>query len=198
MSPWLAMVVCRSTTDEEIMANFPVPAPRAHVSETANGWQITIPPRRNIGAMIFLPVWLCGWLFGEVMVIRELAFVPVPEAPSLFMIIWLAGWTLGGGLAIFALLWMYVGMERILLRPDALVIARELNGREVHARQYAIGNTSNLRVVPDDRWAWGFGGGKIAFDYGARTFRFGAGIDEAEARDIVSQMQKRQNFPSAN
>ena len=110
------------------------------------------------------------------------------------MFVWLAGWTLGGGLATFALLWMYVGLERLLLRPDAMVIARELNGREVYAREYAIGNISNLRVVPNVPWEWGFGGGKIAFDYGARTFRFGAGIDEAEARDIVSQMQSAK-FP---
>jgi hypothetical protein len=36
---------------------------------------------------------------------------------------------------------------------------------------------------------WGIGGGLIAFDYGAKTFRFGASVDESEARDIVSELK---------
>jgi hypothetical protein len=35
--------------------------------------------------------------------------------------------------------------------------------------------------------------GAVAFDYGAATFRFGAGIDEAEAKQIVAEIQ--QKFP---
>jgi hypothetical protein len=34
-------------------------------------------------------------------------------------------------------------------------------------------------------------GGTIAFDYGARTYRFGSGMDEAEARAIVAHLQSR-------
>ena len=35
------------------------------------------------------------------------------------------------------------------------------------------------------------GGGVIAFDYGARTSRFGAGLDEIEASQAVTAIQKR-------
>jgi hypothetical protein len=35
--------------------------------------------------------------------------------------------------------------------------------------------------------------GSLAFDYGARTFRFGTSIDEAEAKQIVAEIQ--QKFP---
>ncbi len=35
--------------------------------------------------------------------------------------------------------------------------------------------------------------GTLAFDYGAKTFRFGAGIDEAEAKQIVAEIQNK--FP---
>ena len=41
---------------------------------------------------------------------------------------------------------------------------------------------------------WGIGGGPIAFDYGSRTFRFGASVDEAEARDIVNQLRAQHSF----
>jgi hypothetical protein len=38
---------------------------------------------------------------------------------------------------------------------------------------------------------WGIGGGVIAFDYGAATVRFGAGLDEGEAKSIVATMCSR-------
>ena len=38
---------------------------------------------------------------------------------------------------------------------------------------------------------WGLGGGLVAFDYGAKTFRVGAGIDEAEAKRIVDALRAR-------
>jgi hypothetical protein len=41
---------------------------------------------------------------------------------------------------------------------------------------------------------WGIGGGPVTFDYGARTFRFGASVDEAEARDIVNQLKAQHSF----
>jgi hypothetical protein len=33
--------------------------------------------------------------------------------------------------------------------------------------------------------------GSIAFDYGARTFRFGSGVDEAEAKQILAEIQQK-------
>lgn len=36
--------------------------------------------------------------------------------------------------------------------------------------------------------SYGFGGGLIAFDYGFRTVRFAAGIDEAEAHAIANHL----------
>ena len=41
---------------------------------------------------------------------------------------------------------------------------------------------------------WGIGGGLIAFDYGAKTFRFGAGVEEAEAQGIVTRLKSRHAF----
>ena len=38
---------------------------------------------------------------------------------------------------------------------------------------------------------WGKGEGVIAFDYGAKTFRFGSGLDEAEAKMILIEIAQR-------
>lgn len=48
----------------------------------------------------------------------------------------------------------------------------------------------------DDRLAamsaesWGFRGGSMAFDYGAKTYRFGFGVDELEAHQIMEALHK--------
>jgi hypothetical protein len=36
---------------------------------------------------------------------------------------------------------------------------------------------------------WGTGGSFVAFDYGAKTVRFAASIEEAEASQIVSDLE---------
>jgi hypothetical protein len=43
-----------------------------------------------------------------------------------------------------------------------------------------------------------FGTGTIAFDYGAKTFRFGLGLDESEARQLVARLNSRHPFQSAS
>ena len=36
----------------------------------------------------------------------------------------------------------------------------------------------------------GFAGGKLRFDYGMKTIKFGIGIDEAEARYLIDEIVK--------
>jgi hypothetical protein len=38
---------------------------------------------------------------------------------------------------------------------------------------------------------WGVGGGALAFDYGPRTYRFGSGLDDAEAREVLEALAPR-------
>jgi hypothetical protein len=56
-----------------------------------------------------------------------------------------------------------------------------------------------LSLFPTDMGAalrfWGIGGGPIAFDYGSKTLRFGAGLDDAEARDVIRDLRERHTFP---
>jgi hypothetical protein len=66
-------------------------------------------------------------------------------------------------------------------------------------RTFAGRDVADLRVATsapnmfDPRFmfaAWGIGGGAIAFDYGARTHRFGASLDEAEAKQLIPRIQE--------
>ena len=178
------------------------PARRSSSRQTAEGLEISIPAKRNIFLMLFLAAWLVGWCFGEVSATREL-LAGRGNAPDLFLCVWLVGWTIGGAFCLYALLWTLRGREVIVLRPDSLVTKRDLWGIG-RPREYDILHVSDLRVAPmtwnPHYWSgalylWGVGGGPIAFDYGSRTVRFGSGVDEAEAADIVRELRTRHAFP---
>jgi len=118
------------------------------------------------------------------------------------MVTWLIAWTFGGGFAIYIVLWSICGREVVILRADSLAIRKEVFGVG-RSHEYEIGSVRRLRVAaatynPFDFKSglqfWGLGGGVIAFDYGAGTVRFGSGIEEGEAHDIVEQLSSRHRF----
>ena len=182
--------------------------PRSTISQDPDALRVVIPSRRQWFALVFLTVWLCFWVVGEVavggMVLgdllhRGLGSLPGALLPGGFLLIWLTGWTIGGGFALFAWLWQVFGKEMVTLDGLRLGLRSDILGLH-RTRLYDWQRVSDLRVspVPYDPWrrggnlqAWGLGAGTIAFDYGAKTYRFGGGVDEAEAKQIVNVMLGR-------
>ena len=185
------------------MPRVAVPSARSSVLDTPDGLTINIPARRNWFAILFLGFWLCGWAFGEVSVIRELATGKF-KGSSLFLIGWLGAWTVGGGAAIYFWTWMLAGREIVTLAPTLLGVRRDILGFG-RSREYDLPSIRNLRIdrSPIDNNLSGNAlsrsmfGGTIAFDYGAKTFRFGGGIDEAEASQLIERLKSRYPFESA-
>ena len=101
---------------------------KSTTSDSPHGFEVLIPAARHIFAMLFLPVWLAGWFFGEVHAIEQLASGEEIKDSVLFLSFWLTGWTIGGAIAIGLLLWMLFGQERIALTSTALSIRREILG----------------------------------------------------------------------
>ena len=176
--------------------------PRATVSETPEGLRIVVPARRHLLPLLFLPLWLCAWAAGLLAVSATLLFGSgAGGPPQLFMLVWLAGWTAGGLFALYQLLWMLVGREIVTVEGSVLAQQRKLFGW-ARGQRFDLRQVRDLRVgpAPFDPWSgsagwryWGVGNGTIAFDYGARTYRFADSLDEAEAKAIVQTIVKR--FP---
>jgi hypothetical protein len=182
------------------VAKIAPPSDRSTVVETAEGFLVSTPARRNWFVMLFLPLWLIGWFMGEVAVGNQLLDPGRGQhEETLFLVVWLIAWTFGGLAAIVLLLWTTVGVERVKIGGDAIIIRREVLGVGF-SREYDSNHAGNLRVAPDafsmfdPRNAfrfWGLGGGPVAFDYGSSTVRFGSGLDEAEASRVVSRVVSR-------
>ena len=173
---------------------------RATVQDGPHGLQITIPGARRRFVSLFLLAWLGGWFFGERAALRDLMTGAGGEGRG-FLAFWLAGWTLGGVAVTYLILWTSLGRERLILRPDALVLRREVLGIG-RSREYDVRYIKDLRLAApagafDYRRSlevWGLGGGRIAFDYGAKTVYFGASLDEAEAKQVVAKLQARNHL----
>ena len=187
------------------MARVAVPTAKASVSDTPEGLVINIPAAKSWWAILFIGFWLCGWAFGEFGAIHQLASGRMSASGvSLFLFGWLGAWTVGGFVAVSFWLWNVTGHEIVLLTPASLAIRRDILGLG-RSREYDLPSVKNLRI---DRTPMnsGFGwssssrsifGGAIAFDYGAKTFRFGGAVDEAEASHLIELLKSRYPFESA-
>ena len=62
----------------------PVASARSTMISVPGGIELRIPSSRNWFVVFFLALWLCGWVFGEFNVVRELQH-PAENAPVAFM-----------------------------------------------------------------------------------------------------------------
>jgi len=178
------------------------PNPRVTLTGGPEGLEIVIPAQRNLVVLVFLGIWLVGWVTGEVTTLAEL-LKDGPRRSEGLVLLWLALWTVGGVFAAYMWLWMLVGKERVLMGTSTLRVTRDVLGLGP-THSYELFQVRNLRVAtrpvsPRDtvvtpRLAR-LVGGLIAFQYKGQTVRFGASIDEAEAQMIVERMRQRYAFP---
>ncbi len=184
------------------MAKVPPSKGRATISTGPKGLEVIIPSRKHLFLILFLPAWLVAWATGEIMVPATFFHGDKPVGPVIFTVAWLVAWTVGGAFAIFVWLWNVVGKERIRINSMNLTIKRELFGYGPE-KEYETAHVSNLRVSPQpfnpfnfsaSLQFWGVGGGVLVFDYGSRTYRFGNGLDEAEANQIIGKIREQYRF----
>ena len=193
---------------------------RAAVNDSPEGLEIVIPAPRIWPVVVFLGLWLAGWLTGELFALRQI-LSPSPLPAKAFLAVWLAFWTLGGTAALSICVWMLVGHERVRLRPDALTIQREAFGLGPTS-VYALDRIRNLRaqaisppaggpgapgapspdgtvIVPAEQAqavlrVIGVRGPGISFTYASRPVRLGVALDPVEAQSVVTQLQARHSF----
>ncbi len=172
---------------------------RVTVTDGPGGLGLLIPPRRNWFIILFMGFWLCMWAVGEIMVPIQFLKGEIPGITVIFILAWLGVWTIGGALAIYLWLWNLMGRQIITMKGHTLTTRREIGGYGFD-KEYDLTRVRDLRVSAMGRSAWdysgileflGLGGGLVAFDYGAKTYRLGAGLDEAEAKFVVRKVTDR-------
>jgi hypothetical protein len=157
-----------------------------------------------VGALLTL--FLGGWVVGEVFSL--MSFLRDETPSPVFLAIWVIVWTAVGAYVLYVWAWHLGGREIIELDDGMLTKKRELFGLGI-PKKFAVAEITNLRILPqslpmrdtEERVSammaefWGLRGGIIAFDHGTKTYRFGFGVDEAEAQQIVEALDLGRTSP---
>ncbi len=177
--------------------------------------RITLPSKKNIFQLLWSVAILILWgymigsvvyIFSTIITVSQLAMSD-PQLSgarslplmSLVCLLPMFLFFLGiGVLAVYSLIWQIVGKEVIEINAQMLVITRQILGWK-RLREYSTEAVKDLRLntqhlnayVPIRSFQKILGqDGMVAFDYGAKTVRFGLEIDEAEAKQIINALQK--------
>ncbi len=171
---------------------------RVTVTDTSQGLRIVIPCSRSWFVIGFLGFWICGWAVAEYMVSSQFLKGDAPPEGEWFMLAWFGVWTVAGLFAVYALLWQVMGKEMVTVHGQTVKTRQDIGGFGF-TKEYDLVQMRNLRTtqvsfnpldLASSLQLWGVGGGVIAFDYGAKTIRFGAGLDEGEAKEIVTAIKQ--------
>lgn len=172
---------------------------RVLITDTPDSLRIVILGIRSWFVIGILGLWICAWGVAEVMVPAQFLQGTIPSEAQSLLFAWFAVWTVGGLLAIYAFLWQVIGKEMAAVQGQVFITRRDIGGFGFNT-VYDLSRVKNLRAEPSGfnpldistaLQLWGVGGGRIVFDYDAKTHRFGAGLDEAEAKQIVEAIKKR-------
>jgi hypothetical protein len=187
------------------------PLPPRHVSkDLGNSFLISIPSRKQWAWVFFLVVWLSFWAMTEILMAPPLIRAVVatglggPNNLDWFPIVWTAVWTAIGIFSIYVFLWTVAGREIIEINGQAIRIRLAILGLGI-AKEYEAQEIRWLQIFPaaeaggfrmpsgaERSFTWSRGEGRLGFDYDSKKYvRFGIDIDEAEAHQILAEIQQR-------
>ncbi len=157
---------------------------RSTISEDVEGLRVSIPAQRS-WTILFMLGWLGAWTVGGFA-----AGTSLFHHFNFFIFFWMLAWAFGEVFVGYTVLYAIGGRQIVLANLDALTIKTEIFGLGP-ARSYLASEMKNLRYEPPAIVNRGQRASGIAFDYGAKTVMFGAGLDEKEATDLVARIRQR-------
>lgn len=173
----------------------PLLSPRFKKDVFPGGYEFSIPARKSIFALLFLPFWLLGWSAGGIA-----AMVSFIETHEPFLAIWLVMWAIGWLFAAGTIAYMLTGRDVIRCAGGDLECGWQVLMFS-RTKTYRGSEIRKLSTAGQSDWfsrmaAWqGAGGpfargrfGSIRFDYGARTIYLAPGLDPAEAELIIADL----------
>lgn len=177
----------------------PPAAPRLTITADSAALRLVLPAPRPWYTFVLLAVLLPLW---GIVFAASLAAIFGPAVNSLaaagFILVWLAGWCGVGLFLLYVLVSLFAGRELVTLSPDGLTIRRDLYGYGSE-RRYRLHLISQLRCDAErpsftayftTLRLFGFGGGRLRFDYSGLDFRFGAGLTRSEAEQVAGELTR--------
>jgi len=181
---------------------------RAIINDFYNGVEITVPVKKDWLHILFLSLWLCGWLAGEIFVPTTMSSPASDGGDGVFNVVWIGAWTLGGLFAVTTLWWNFAGKEIITISQGVLTIVKK--GSIAKTKHYDLKEAKNFRAHEEPTDDFGFtrrrrlsapwnvaNRGTIKFDYGMETVKFADQLYQAEAEYILQRLRDKRLIRSA-
>jgi len=165
---------------------------KAKISQVSGGLRIVIPGWLNWPVLAFILLWLSFWV--EIM--RSLLAGLLRGQPNWVELLF---WGSHGPIASGFLLWLLAGREVVFINGVALTLQYEILGLG-WSRKFTIAEIRDLNVFSQldlaslGKWNPSFLNTSIVFHHGGKVFRFGRGLEYAEAKRVVEAIQ--QWYPS--
>ena len=181
---------CRSSGTKAALRNLcirmlRVLKPRSTLSQEGGVLRITIPATRHWGLLLFFTCWMIGWYFGEAHAVREIqSTLREGRFPNPFLLAWSAMWTLFGLFFGYTCLWQLTGRDEVTVRDSNLSLRKRIL-RLGWTRTFVGSQVRDLRFSPETGAGRSHRYSRVSFDYGAKTYSFAEGVEEAEARQLL-------------
>ncbi len=162
-----------------------------------------IPIPRNYPRMVFLSIWsVFGLCLGMILLNAVISSIRSGNSDLSSILVDVVLWIIIGALLSYLLAWQFIGKEEVEVSDRSIKISQNVVGIKF-PKEYMANHIKDLglaRVSVSDLTTWGrasiwwdFGIGLISFDYGAKTIKFAGGVFDAEAKQIVAEIQRK--FP---
>lgn len=162
--------------------------PRFSVEE-GPGLRLTLPCTKDWFRIPFFSVWMVGWYFGESSEIPKVIKGLLSGKVPIFELAWLVMWTFGGVFLSFWIIWRLLGSEVIMVENERLSLRKQIAGMGT-SREFETSQIAALRFRPEYGSGRSYRESRVELDYGAKTYDFGAGIQPAEASQLLRLIAK--------
>lgn len=164
---------------------------------TSEGTRFKLPFQPNwliltIGSLASVGVLIAATALVLSLFVAPQPFQPAPNKAFLtvFTIIWVTGMLHSMRLW----LWNSVGRETVMITSTELIHVQSV-GPWKRSREYDLREVSDLRALTTTPLPWGYQfhwlkTDRLAFDYGAKTHTFGAGLDEAQGKQLLAMIAR--------
>jgi hypothetical protein len=157
--------------------------------EEGPGLRLTLPCKKDWFRILFFSAWMVGWYFGESneipKVIKGLSSGEVP----IFDLVWLVMLTFFGLSFSSWVIWRLLGSEVLGVANGMLTLRKQIAGFG-RSLEFDTSQIAALRFRPEHGAGKGYRESRIEIDYGAKTYIFGAGIQPAEASQLLGLVAK--------
>lgn len=171
-------------------------------SITPSGLEILIPTKKSRYMLLlygFVFIILLLYSFFLIYITKQV-YISVEEISKISDITFADFWILPISIsiclpiywAIFLFIWLRLikGFEVIKISGNSFILEKKIPFW-TRSKRYNLENVKALRISNTTASIWNMPGGSLSFDYGAKTVRFGIGLDEAEARMILIDIQQK-------